>query len=153
MPIVLSQLRDWEADLFTSSHWVHTEAVGNRHLVTMTGVVIVNFSGNATDNEWRRDTVELHLKFPDIFPAGPVKWFKVEHWAPFITINAIANDQQSIDAGWAVDDFGGPGPVEFRDGLKIWANLAVREINGNIARIGYSVTVSGFFVDPPMGPG
>jgi hypothetical protein len=117
----------------------------------MTGVVIVNFSG--MDRDWRRDTVSLILKFPDIFPAGPVKWFQVEHWAPFITINAIANDHESIDAGWAVDDFGGPGPnrvaLVFRDGFRIWANLAVREINGNIARIGYSVTLSGYFVDPP----
>jgi hypothetical protein len=146
MTIQLSELTD--QDLFPSSHWVHTRAVGGKHLVTLTGNAIVNFIG--TGSEWRRDRVELKLRFPDIFPPGSTKWFKVEHWAPFLTINAIANDQQSIDAGWAVDEFGGPGRVIIRPAISIWANIAIRDFNGNLARVGYSLTVSGIFVDQPV---
>lgn len=145
MTIRLNQLDFAQASAFRSSHWVHTEAVGNKHLVTLTGIVIVGFNG--TGNDWRRDRLELTLEFPNIIPPG--KYFRVEHWAPFVTINVIANERQAVNAGWAVDEFGGPGHVTIRGSINMWADLAVREADGNLTRIGYSLTVSGVFVELP----
>ena len=147
MTIRFSQLDFTQASAFGTRYWVHTEAVGNKQLITLTGYVIIGFTG--TGGDWRRETLELILDFPDIFPPGPVKWLKIEHWAPFVTINAITNEQQSVNAGWAVDDFRGPGPITIRQSVPILADIAVREVDGNLIRIGYSLTVSGIFVDPP----
>lgn len=148
MTIEFSELRSTEESLFRSSHWVHTEAIGNRHLVTLTGIAIIDFPGSGAD--WRRERLGLTLRFPNIFPGA--EWLQVEHWAPFVTINAIANVHESVNAGWAVDEFEGPGPVKIRDGIKIWANIAVRDVDGYLIRVGYSVTVSGYFIAPPEGP-
>lgn len=147
MAINLSQFS--QADRFRSSHWVHTEVPGDRHLVTLTGVAIVDFQG--TGGTWRRDRLNLSIRFPtSFFPSD--KWFQIEHWAPLVTINAIANRNHAVQAGWAVDAFGGPGRVVIRDSVGFWADLAVRDVDGITHRVGYSLTVSGRFVDPPPGP-
>lgn len=143
MTIRLNQTDFAQASAFQSSYWVHTEGVGNRHLFTLTGIVIVDFSGTGSD--WRRDRLELSLEFPAVLPPG--QYFRVEHWAPFVTLNAVANERQAVNAGWAVDDFGGPGHVTVRHSIDLWADLAVREMQGHLMRVGYSLTVSGTFVE------
>jgi len=149
MAIHFNQLRRSDEWRFRSSHWVHTEAVGNKHLVTLTGIVVIDFKG--TGDDWLRDRLYLTLRFPSGF-LPPGKWFQVEHWAPFVTINAIANEQQAVNAGWAVDEFGDPGHVIIRDVVTIWADIAIRDIDGLLYRVGYSLTVSGTFTDPPPEP-
>jgi len=149
MSIYFSQLDEEHAWRFRSPHWVHTEASDDKHLVTLTGIVIIDFKGTGTG--WLRDKLDLALKFPPIIPGG--MRFQVEHWAPFVTINAIANDQHAVNAGWAVDEFGGPGPVKILNAIGLWANLAVRDVDGYCYRLGYSLTVSGVFTERSPGPG
>jgi hypothetical protein len=149
MAIHFNQLRRSDEWRFRSSHWVHTEALGNKHLVTLTGIVVIDFKG--TGGDWLRDRLNLTLRFPtEILP--PDKLFQVELWAPFVTLNAIVNEQQAVNAGWAVDEFEGPGRVMIRDEVKIWADIAIRDIDGYLIRVGYSLTLVGTFADPPPGP-
>ena len=137
---------------FRSSHWVHTPVAYDRHLVNLTGIVIIDYKG-ITSGQWRRDRLHLAVPFPrDFFPAN--EWFKLENWAPFVTINAIYNQDEAVNAGWAVDDFGiDPQPgMKLYNSLGIWADIAVRDQDGYLYRVGYNVSVTGVITDPPPGP-
>lgn len=150
--IYYSQLNPEDEGRFRSHHWVHTEVANNRHLVTITGVAVIDYKGISSDS-WRRDRLFLTLRFPTGF-LPPGKWLRIEHWAPFVTINAIYNKDQAVNAGWAVDEFGLSRPPEMKvsNAIGIWANLAVRDTDGYLYRVGYSLTVSGVAADPPPGP-
>ncbi len=141
-----------DASRFVSSHWVHTRTADSKELVTMSGIVIIDYKGGGS--EWKRDRLELQLRLPPPVTYNPTqnKWFKIEHWAPFVTINAIYNQEHAVNAGWAVDAFGGPGAVSTPGPVTIWADLAIRDIDGYLYRVGYTLTVSGVFVPAPPGP-
>jgi astacin len=132
-----------ESSRFRSRHWVHTHADDNKELIRMTGIVIVDHKGFGSN--WRRNTLKLTLKFPShIIPNG--KKFRVEQWAPLTTINAIFNRHTAVNAGWAVDNFWGPGRVTIEDSFSIYTNIAVRDIDGWLYRIAYDVTLKGRFI-------
>ena len=86
--------------LFESQHYVHTETADRLHLYTLTGVVILHLKG--TGRDWLRAQVNLGITVPEI-PRGSS--LTLVHWAPFVTLNAIQNDDTSNWAGWAVDWF------------------------------------------------
>lgn len=138
-----------EALYFDSPHWVYVPVAGDRHLVTITGVVKLDFQGeNSAD--WHSDHLRLHLNFPNICPPG--QWFGIETCAPFVTISGINKGGDNHDGGWAVDDFGvdwGPYDRKITGSVVIWANIRVRGYQFSLFRIGYTLTVSGIFVDPP----
>lgn len=137
---------------FASPHWVYVPVAADRHLVTLTGVVKLDFQGkNSAD--WHSDLLRLHLNFPDICP--PDKWFGIETCAPFFTISGVTKGGDNHNGGWAVDDFGvdwGPYDRKIRTQVVIWANIRVRGFQFSLFRIGYTLTVSGIFVDPPEIP-
>jgi hypothetical protein len=139
-----------EPDRFSSQYWVHIPVANERHLVTLSGIVIIDYKG-ITSDDWRRDRLHLGIKFPtNFFPAK--KMLKIEQWAPFITINAIYNKDKSVNAGWAVDNFG-LSDDKIAGYIAIWADIAVRDSDGYLFRIGYNITVSGYFIDTPPAPG
>jgi hypothetical protein len=142
MPIYIYESR--EPVRFPSSHSVHIEMANNRHLITLTGVAISGFTGGSPD--WVRNRLSLSLNYPTYFiPSG--KQFHVDQWAPFVTINAIRNDDTAKNAGWAVDSFGGPGRGRVWESIPIWADLAVSDLDGHLIRVGYTLTVYGSIVD------
>jgi hypothetical protein len=81
--------------LFESQHFVHTETADRLHLWTLAGVVLLHQKG--TGRDWLRAQVNLGITVPEI-PAGAA--LRLVHWAPFVTINAIQNDdtRSSSDA-------------------------------------------------------
>ncbi len=142
MARVISELS--EPGLFRSRHWMHSHMSNNKELINIKGIVLINEKGAGSN--WDRSTVKLLIKFPsNIIPNG--KKFRVEQWAPFVTINAIYNKNKAINAGWAVDDFWGPGSVTIENSFSIHLNIAVRDIDGWLYRAAYDVTLSGRFVD------
>lgn len=150
MSLELSALHG-DAARFESTHWVHLPAGNGTHLVTLTGLVEVNLGGLAY-GEWKEERLTLELPFPtSFFPED--RWFQVEQWAPFLTISAIDNQREGIHAGWAVAKYGGPGAVRIRDGVKIWADIAVRNSDAYLLKVGYTLTVCGSFVEAPSAPG
>jgi hypothetical protein len=66
-----------------------------------------------------------------------------------VTLNAISNDQLSNNAGWAVDAFHlDPFPPVVRQ-VDIRCKLAVRDVDGYILRVGYTLTLLGELGDVP----
>ena len=65
-----------------------------------------------------------------------------------MTLNAIYDKETAVNAGWAVDSFSGPGPVKIEDNgrFRIETRIGVRDVDGWLFRIGFTVTLSGVFV-------
>lgn len=139
---------------FSSPHWVYVPVAADRHLVTITGAVKLDFQGENSQN-WRSEQLRVHLNFPNIIP--PNKWYKIETCAPLFTLNAIDKGGDNHNGGWEVDSFWvdwGQGPLErmVKNMVTICSEIRVRGNLFSIFRIGYSLTVSGIFVDPPPIP-
>jgi len=88
--------------------------------------------------------------------------FSVEGWAPYVSLSAIFNQGQSIDSGFAVDAW---RPNHFGSGTSVVTNqpvnnifagvnadLAVRDTDAWLYRLGYNITLLGkiVFVAPTL---
>jgi hypothetical protein len=165
---------------FEPSYYAHLLANNDRHFVTITGSAKYQFEGKSTVVDvapghqwsgipeglltpyypWIDTTLYLHLIFPDIIPEK--KWFKLENWAPFVTISGIDKGGDNHNGGWAVYDFGlDPGyttikPFKMPQGriglVSIWATVRVRGGLFDLFRIGYTLTVTGVLVDAQVEP-
>jgi hypothetical protein len=162
-------------------------------LLVLSGVVIADLRGE--DGEWGRQTVSF---MPDMAgpddpdsTSGPLNWainqysipkpagspgldylirFSVEEWAPFVAPNAMFNESQSMNHGFAVDAW---RPSQFGSGTNLLtkggtdvlttvnnifsginADLAVREKDAWLYRLGYRITLLGKIVfvatSPPL---
>jgi hypothetical protein len=82
--------------------------------------------------------------------------FSVEGWAPFVSLSSIFNQGQSINSGFAVDVW---RPNHFGNGTDVLSNrpvnnlfsginvdLAVRDTDAWLHRIGYNITLVGKIV-------
>jgi hypothetical protein len=82
--------------------------------------------------------------------------FSVEEWVPFVTPNAMFNESQAMNCGFAVDIW---RPNHFGSGTDVLTNLqvnnifsginadlAVREKDAWLYRLGYSITLLGKIV-------
>jgi hypothetical protein len=149
-------------------------------LLILSGVVVADFQGNS-GTQWRPDTVSFSpdLAGPDNQgPSGPLPWainhwgipqpappadsysigFSVVEWAPFASLSSLFDQDQAVNAGFAVD---GWRPTPFLSGTDIVsqqpvANLfsginvdvAVRDSDAWIFRIGYHISLLGKIVFP-----
>jgi hypothetical protein len=146
-------------------------------LLVLSGVVIANLKGNSTA-EWLHETLSFT---PDMAGAdsptstsGPLNWaishfsipkppgspgaqylirFSLEEWAPFASLSAIFNQDQSINSGFAVDTW---RPNHFGSGTDVLSHqpvnnifsginvdVAVRDTDAWIFRVGYNITLLG----------
>ncbi len=100
-------------------------------LFIYTGVAIFEFKG--TGGNWRRDFIDFELG--RVFAPGQVRDVLATG-----SLNSIKNDHTAVDAGWAVDRLTARwDPTEQR--IKLRADIAVRDSDGYIQRMGYQVTV------------
>jgi hypothetical protein len=111
----------------------------DRRYYTLTGIASLSLKGEG--GSWHREPCTIDVGIPDL-PTG--KGLVLEQWAPIVTLNSIANEQASIEAGWAVDNF----DVQFARGkavnvVSVQADLAVRDVDGFILRLGYAVHLIG----------
>jgi hypothetical protein len=162
-------------------------------LLVLSGVVIADLRGE--DGEWSRQTVSF---LPDMAgpddpdsTSGPLNWainqysipkpagspgldylirFSVEEWAPLVAPNAMFNESQAMNCGFAVDAW---RPSQFGSGTDLLteggtdvlttvnnifsginADLAVREKDAWLYRLGYRITLLGKIVfvatSPPL---
>jgi hypothetical protein len=140
-------------------------------VLVLSGVAIVNMEGKTSD-DWRHDEVSIS---PDV--RGPLdfaigRWgiprpqgtegqnyqvvFKVDQWAPFAGLNSVFDQNQSVNAGFAVDAW---RPAPFNTGndafsgqlvngifTGIIADTAVRDSDAILYRVGYNITLEGRIV-------
>lgn len=142
---------------FVEPHQLHVDLGDGRHLITLSGTVLLGKGGvgpggyvGVSPDEWRRDRLQLTLDIPygaDLPWHEPGKWLLLYQFTPFVTINAIYNAGESNNAGWAVDQFGlfkiGNMGWHVKNRLGLWADLAVRDSDGTIYRVAYSLTALG----------
>jgi hypothetical protein len=166
---------------FAGQNWLITPAgfaVGEqprtldeqRWILVLSGVVIVNVKGQSA-SDWLRETLRF---MPDV--ASPLNYainrysipvptsttpgvnfvpqIQVEQWAPFVSLSAVYDAHQSVDAGFAVDLW---RPAPFRtitDGTATTGNIftgvrvdvAVRDSDAYLYRLGYNITLEGRIV-------
>jgi hypothetical protein len=168
-------------DKIVSQNWLITPAalaVGEqppakindqKWLLILSGVVIADLKGNSAA-QWLHETLFF---LPDI--DAPLNWainnfsipnpggaarFSLVEWAPFVSLNAIFNEQESINSGFAVDGWR-PAPFDSETDVSnqlvtqlftgIHVDVAVRDIDAWIYRISYNITLLGkivFFAGP-----
>jgi len=142
-------------------------------LLVLTGVVTANLQGNST-SQW----LNANLSFlPDMAGpgnSGPLNWaigqyaipkpagqdytigFALDEWAPFVSLSAIFDQNQSIDAGYAVNVW---RPNHFATGIDalsdvpvgniftgVNVDVGVRDTDAWILSLGYNITLRGRIV-------
>jgi hypothetical protein len=125
-------------------------------LLTLSGVALFTFQG-LTNTDWRRDSLRLHINLTGAIQAtgrsaapGRELKFQVEQCAPFATLSSIFDQAQSVNAGYAVDAFR-PTFItrdtfaQIFDTLEV--DLAVRDNDAFILRVGYQITLVGRIVE------
>jgi hypothetical protein len=117
--------------------------VGLTHkLFRFSGIICHNFVGQSGD--WRRYTATVTL------PNMGLNWVSAsqvdtsqnrlafEHGAATVFLASISNNDNTVNAGWAVDRVIA-GVTE--DHLSLRISLAVRDSDGFIARLGYRLDI------------
>jgi len=144
MALEYNYFDDADRGSFVTHHWTHSRTGDGFEHIVLTGIVAIHQKGESEDR-WRREQVNLNLPIPHI-PHDKV--FKLRNWAPFVTINAIYNKDTSYDSGHAVDAFRILNPSsEHKPGIIVQADIAIRDTDAWLYRIGYHVTLIGEYVD------
>lgn len=144
-----------------------------RWLLVLTGVVIANLKGNST-SQWLNANLSFLPDMAGPSNSGPLNWaisqwgipkpsgqnygigFTLDQWAPFVSLSAIYDQAQSIDAGYAIDVW---RPNHFATGIDavtdapvgdiftgVNVDVGVREGDGWILSLGYNITLRGRIV-------
>lgn len=157
-----------------------------RWILSLSGVVLANQRGD-NSGSWNHQTVSFipDLAGPDdpTATSGPLNWaiarygiprppgavgqeylvrFSVDEWAPFVSLGSVFDQGNSVNAGFAVDDW---RPNHFEEGIDavtgaainsiftgVNADLAVNDNDAWIYRLGYNITMVGriVFITPPI---
>lgn len=155
-------------------------------LLVLSGVVIANVKGD-NSGHWNHQTVSFipDMAGPDdpTSTSGPLNWavghynipkpsgsvgtdylvrFSLEEWSPFVSLGSVYDQAQSINAGFAVDDW---RPNHFDSGTDVVtgqpvnniftgvnADLAVSDSDAWLYRLTYNITLLGkiVFIEPPV---
>jgi len=135
-------------------------------LLVLSGVAMATIKGQSTA-QWHHRTVSIR---PDLqsplqyavnkygipIPQGAALAFQVEQWAPFASLSSIFNQNQSVNSGFAVDVWR-PNPFNSAthavtntpvdrlfEGIQV--DVAVRDTDAYIYRLGYNITLLGRIV-------
>jgi hypothetical protein len=142
-------------------------------LLVLTGVVTANLEGNST-SQWLNTNLSFLPDMAGSGGSGPLNWaigqynipkptgqgyaiaFSVDGWAPFVSLSAIYDQAQSIDAGYAVNVW---RPNHFATGIDAFSNapvgniftgvnvdVGVRDTDAWILSLGYNITLRGRIV-------
>ena len=163
-----------------------TSILDQKWLLVLSGVVVANQRGDNSGN-WNHQTVSFT---PDMSgtddptsTSGPLNWaisqysipkppgtvgtdylirFSLEEWSPFVSLGSVFDQGQSINAGFAVDDWR-PNPFDSGNDVVtgqpvnniftgVNADLAVSDSDAWIYRLTYNITLLGkiVFIAPPV---
>ena len=139
--ITISQSTDPGA--FSATHYVVTQTPDGSWHWTLTGIALLSVRGSS--QTWRHEQVQLILTLPGIGD----KWVRLQQWAPFVTLSSIKNDGQAYFAGWAVDSFKLVDPKTPAPALTVLCDVAARDSDGFVLRLGYVIHAVGRLEEPP----
>jgi hypothetical protein len=143
-----------------------------KFLLVLSGVVMANLKGAGAD--WLRETVSFLPDMAGPNNSGPLNWaigrfsiprptnpnykvvFSLEEWAPFASLSSIFDQNQAVNAGFAVDVW---RPTHFATGTDAFTNqpvgniftgidvdVAIRDVDAWIFRLGYNISLLGKIV-------
>ena len=143
-----------------------TSIYDQNFLLVLSGVVIANFQANTAD--WNRETLffspdmnaplnwainRFSIPVPTVPGGSAYPVFALEQWAPFASLSSIYDQNQSVNAGFAVDSW---QPSTFETGTNVATNsdvgnvftgidvnAAASDTDAWIYRIGYNITLVG----------
>ena len=144
-----------------------------KFLLVLTGVAIADFQGNSS-TQWLRDTLSFLPDMAGPQNSGPLNWaigqfnipkpttsnykiaFSLDEWAPFASLSSIFDQNQSVNAGFAVDVW---RPTHFGTGKDAFSgqtvgnifagidvDVAVSDNDAIIYRLGYNISLLGKIV-------
>lgn len=145
-----------------------------RFQLILSGVVLIDMKG-VSPSQWRHETLSIAPNLKDAattaaqryglpLPPGPSgNWFaafQVEQLAPFSTLSSVFNAGESINSGFAVDAWR-PNPFFTANDLAtgapasnlfagIQADVAVRDSDAFLHRVGYHITLVGRMLFSPV---
>lgn len=149
MTIRLTMFSPEQRDRFISPHYMYTSAGDGKTLIVVSGVVVIDFKGE-THRAWRRETFSLGIDIRGAIPAN--KALRLVNYVPFVTTNAVYNQAVANDSGHAVDAFRVLHPELIQGSLDLEADVAVRDSDAWLFRLGYHVMATADVIDEPPGP-
>ncbi|HEY3178136.1 MAG TPA: M23 family metallopeptidase [Casimicrobiaceae bacterium] len=146
-----------------------------RFLLILSGVAIVDVKGNSSAT-WLHETVSLRPLLYDALNYAVNRWhiptpggsagstfgieFETEQWAPFVSLSSVFNQNESINSGFAVDawrlnPFGSANDAMTNQLFNrlfagIQVDIAVRDTDAWIFRLGYNIALLGRIVYVPI---
>jgi hypothetical protein len=142
-----------------------------RFLLILSGVAIVDVKGNS-EATWLHETVSLRPSLYDALNYAVNRWqiptpagsygieFETEQWAPFVSLSSVYNQGESINSGFAVDawrlnPFGSGNDAMTNQPFNrlfsgIQVDIAVRDTDAWIFRLGYNVALLGKIIYVPI---
>jgi len=144
----IDQLDPAGAKRFVSTHSLHVQAQNGLELITLTGVVILEYKASVTPGRpgiqqgWDQEELNLNIALPESVTSG--KALFVEQCAPFATINAIGG---MSTVGWAVDKFTAETGIRASGAYAMRIGIGVFNTGEILHKIAYQVSLVGRFVD------
>ena len=136
---------------------------GDRWLLVLTGVCIIDLQGNNPD-DWRRETVHIEFELDPLLrstieslggliEAASSYSFLVTQEASFAAISSVFDKERgAVDAGFAVDAWRLSLDNEVFNGLDV--DVAVRNNHATLHRISFHLTLLGkIHANPPSKKG
>ncbi len=149
MPIVISN-----PGQFAVQHYLTLPLEGDRFLISLSGVAFVDLTGQQ-GSDWHRDTATMYLDLTNALKItgrtprpGYHLEFALQQWTPLVTPNAFTDLNQAVNFGIAVDAF----QIDWHGGqpqssIQVNINIAARDIDTYLHRIGYAVLLVGRVVE------
>ena len=149
MPITIDR-----SDQFAVQNYLAQPLGGNTFLISLSGVAFVDLTGQQGSG-WHRDRAEMYLSLADALRAtgrtprqGYHLEFALQQWTSLVTPNAFTDLSQAVNFGVAVDAF----QVDWQQGaprrnIHVTINLAARDIDTFLHRIGYMLILIGNVVE------
>ncbi|MGI5130126.1 hypothetical protein ACQEVB_25215 [Pseudonocardia sp. CA-107938] len=123
---------------FERQFHVVTDLGSGKRGYVITGTARMQFK--AAGQDWSRGSITFDVPVPELAPGMGLRLI---YWAPLVTLAAVSNDSVATDAGWAVDRFDLLMTHLCRRFVTVKADVAVRDADGWMWRLGYSVNLVG----------
>lgn len=131
---------------FDAQHHLRTTTGDGRVWYVLTGVALLrNFHGSA-NGDWVRGQLDFDVPIPDL-PVG--QRLRLAHWTAFASLNAVANDAEGDQIAFGVDNFWLTGTHLALRSAPMHCGIAVRDVDGWLLRVGYSLNLLGTIEPTP----
>ena len=172
MPILIREIDS--PSFFLSRHFIAYPLEGGLNAIIKSGIVLLpNESSDAareggrvwnpngfrgiTSEIWRSERFILELDLRQsinrLIPTAPGPFgrsvFAMEQWAPIVTLSSIYNNQNSYNAGSAVNNFVVSQATPSAE-VSVEVSVAVRDSDEILYRIAYYVTLVGRLIQEDL---